>query len=205
MRLHWAGTGSGRRHCAGRHSHGPGFGGLFGGLGRGDFGWHAFRAGRKLGSEDLQLVILALLEDKPSHGYEIIKAIEERSSGFYSPSPGMVYPALTYLEEIGYASVRVDGTRKLYTITDAGRTHLEQNRGVVDAMLAQLKWIGEKMSHFRNAFSGEDQSADATSSKLRESRRRLKVALAEKEDASEDEQRRIAEILDRATDEIRGR
>src|SRR5688572_29640957 len=59
-----------------------------------------FRTGRKLASADLQLLILALLAEKPRHGYELIKAFEERSSGFYTPSPGMIYPALTYLEEL---------------------------------------------------------------------------------------------------------
>src|SRR6202158_3229989 len=81
--------------------HGPGLGG------RGFFG------GRKLGSGELQLVILALLEERPRHGYEIIKALEETSKGFYAPSPGMVYPALTYLEEVGYATVEAEGSKKL--------------------------------------------------------------------------------------------
>jgi len=80
--------------------------------------------GRKLASGDLQLLVLALLADKPRHGYEIIKALEERSKGFYTPSPGMVYPALTYLEEIGYATVAADGARKLYHITASGRRSL---------------------------------------------------------------------------------
>ena len=68
-----------------------------GGFGRGG----GYRTGRKLGAADLRLLILALLAERPSHGYELIKALEERSGGFYSPSPGMIYPALTYLEEIG--------------------------------------------------------------------------------------------------------
>ncbi len=62
-----------------------------------------FRTGRKLASDDLQLLLLALIADKPSHGYDLIKLLEERSDGYYVPSPGMVYPALTYLEEAGYA------------------------------------------------------------------------------------------------------
>ena len=68
-------------------------------------GGRAFGMGRKLASVDLQLLILGLLAEKPRHGYEIIKALDERSKGFYVPSPGMVYPALTYLEEIGHATV----------------------------------------------------------------------------------------------------
>ncbi|HEV2332187.1 MAG TPA: PadR family transcriptional regulator, partial [Gammaproteobacteria bacterium] len=77
-----------------------GFGHFFGGHRGEGMGGRGFRTGRKLASGDLQLVILSLLADKPRHGYEIIKDVEERSGGFYSPSPGVVYPALTYLEEI---------------------------------------------------------------------------------------------------------
>ena len=68
------------------------------------------RGPKMLASKDLQLIILALLSEKPRHGYEIIKQVEEHSSGTYSPSPGMVYPGLTYLEEMGYACL-------LYTST----------------------------------------------------------------------------------------
>lgn len=206
MHRHFAGFWLHPRDCVGRHGRRHGFAGVLGGvLGHGDFGWHSFRAGRKLGAEDLQLVILALLSEKPAHGYEIIKSLAERSGGFYHPSPGMVYPALTYLEEIRYASVEAEGTRKLYSITDAGRLHLEENRGVADTMLAQLKWVGEKMEHMRSAFSHEGGRGDAMSVSLRAARSRLKAALVEKRGASVDEQRRIAEILDRAADDIRGK
>jgi len=192
--------------CAGRHGRRHGFAGVPSGvLGHGDFDWDSFRAGRKLGAEDLQLVILALLAEKPAHGYEIIKALSERSGGYYHPSPGMVYPALTYLEEIGYASVEAEGTRKLYTITDAGRAHFDENRSAAETILAQLKWVGEKMGDVRSAFSSEGDSRDRMSAKLRAARARLRAALIEKGDASDDEQRRIAELLDRAADEIRGK
>src|SRR5438552_14522750 len=141
------------RRCAGRHARRHGFGGLFGGMaGSRGLGWHGFRAGRKLGGDDLQLVILALLAEKPSHGYEIIKALEEYSGGFYAPSPGMVYPALTYLEELGYAVVEVEGAKKLYRITETGRAHLQKNREVVDTMMAQLARVGQKMERVRQFF-----------------------------------------------------
>jgi DNA-binding PadR family transcriptional regulator len=206
MHRHFAGFWGSGRGCAGRHGRRHGFAGVLGGvLGHGDIGWHGFRAGRKLGAEDLQLIILALLAEKPAHGYEIIKALGERSGGFYSPSPGMVYPALTYLEEIGYASVEAEGPRKRYEITDAGRAYLEENRNVVDTMLAQLKWVGDKMEHMRRAFSGEGEPADDRSAQLREARSRLRAALIERRGASDEEQRRIADILDRATREIRGK
>jgi DNA-binding PadR family transcriptional regulator len=174
-------------------------------------GWHGFRAGRKLGADDLQLVILALLSDRPFHGYEIIRALEERSGGFYSPSPGMVYPALTYLEEIGYASVESEGTKKLYRITEEGRAHLERNRRAVDAIFAQLAWIGAKMEHVRQVFAGEgphhgerDDAPRGWGAELAEARRHLRGALAPMGAASADEQRRVAGILERAAREILG-
>jgi len=189
--------------------------GFFGGImGRGGRGIHGFRAGRKLGADDLQLVILALLEEKPRHGYEIIRALEERSGGFYSPSPGMVYPALTYLEELGYAVVEAEGTKKLYRITDDGRRHLDERRAFAEAIFAQLRWIGSKMEHVRRAFEG-DNAASATDTDsaprhgfgtpLNDARRVLRAALISKFDAGSDEQNRVAEILRRAADEIVGK
>ena len=94
----------------------------------GDFAGGDFPGGRKLGAIDIQLVILALLAEHPAHGYELIKMLEERSDGFYAPSPGVIYPALTYLDEIGHTSVEQQGTRKLYSITSEGKTDLEANR-----------------------------------------------------------------------------
>jgi len=107
--------------------------GFVGGMG---MGGGAFRAGRRLASGDLQLVLLALLAERASHGYELIKALQERSDGFYSPSPGMVYPALTWLEEMGYASVTCEGVKKLYSVTEAGRGWTtEQVRPYVERLL----------------------------------------------------------------------
>jgi DNA-binding PadR family transcriptional regulator len=173
-----------------------------GGMG---MGGRAFRAGRRLASGDLQLVLLALLEKQPSHGYELIKALEERSGGFYSPSPGMIYPALTWLEEVGYASVTAEGTKKLYSITDAGRAYLNQNRDVTDAMLGQLEFIGRKMGRVREIFGtyGEDESADAQG--VDAARRELREALRAKRGAAAEEWSRIAEILKNAAAQIRGK
>jgi len=108
------------RHGRGRESHGEhrrdfmrGFkGGMFGG---------GFRTGRKFDAADLQLIILAMLSEQPRHGYELIKTFEERSGGFYVPSPGVIYPALTYLEETGQAEVEASGTKKLYRIRDGAQ------------------------------------------------------------------------------------
>ncbi len=96
-------------------------------------------------------------------------------------------PALTYLEEIGYASVVADGTKKLYQITAEGRAHLEQNRGLVDTIIAQLRWVAEKMEHVRHAFAGEGEHWDSMAATLHDARARLKAALAGKRGATEAE------------------
>ena len=191
---------------------GRGFGHFAGGFMGGE-GGQGFRTGRKLTSGELQLVVLALLAEKPSHGYEIIKALEERSGGFYVPSPGMVYPALTYLEEIGHSTVQAEGSKKLYSITEEGRVFLEKNREVVNAILSQLERIGSRMDTVRRAFSGEapadDEEADAPGFGWRGykeawlARRELKMALHERKHSSPEEYKRIAEILRRAAEEIR--
>jgi DNA-binding PadR family transcriptional regulator len=176
----------------------------------GDMGGRGFGMGRKLASVDLQLLILRLLAEKPRHGYEIIKELDERSKGFYVPSPGMVYPALTYLEEIGHATVEVDGSRKLYHITDAGKEHLESNRSTADALLAQFGRVGERMDRVRRAMHaeevGEESDPERHGSKdLLRAGRELKAALADKWDSSREEQQRIVEILKRAVAEIQNR
>lgn len=187
----------GRRH--GRRFLAAGF------MGGGGMGPAWFSAGRKLGSGDLQLVLLALLAERPSHGYELIKALEERSGGFYSPSPGMVYPALTWLEEVGYASVAAEGAKKLYSITASGRAYLEENRAAAEAMLDQLEHIGRKMGRVREIFGGLDRDDDAGSEEIDAARRELRRLLLEARRASAEEKARIAAILRQAAAQIRAR
>jgi len=185
----------------------------------GGFMGAGIRAAKMLASGDLRLIILALLSEKPRHGYEIIKAIEEHSSGVYSPSPGMVYPALTYLEELGYAASESDGTKKLFRITEAGTAHLNENRASVEETLEQLARFGRKVSEFQKRFTEEDEEGDdfaadprrgirsdwrQMKTELRDLRNELKAALHEKIDASPEERKRIFAILRRAIDEIRG-
>jgi DNA-binding PadR family transcriptional regulator len=105
-----------------------------------------------LASGDLRLVALYLIEQQPRHGYDLIKAIEERSHHIYSPSPGIVYPALTFLEEAGYVTSAVDGNKKLYTITDEGRTHLADNREAIESTLDFLGKAGAQMEEWREQF-----------------------------------------------------
>jgi len=96
--------------------------------------------GRIFGHGGLRLVLLQLIADKPRHGYELIKEIGDRLGGSYSPSPGVIYPTLTLLEEMGYTTMAENGGgRKLYSITDAGQTHLAENRTMADAMLARMQ------------------------------------------------------------------
>jgi DNA-binding PadR family transcriptional regulator len=188
------------------------FGGFMGG-GRG------FRAARMLASGDLQLIVLALLKEKPRHGYDIIKELEERSSGIYTPSPGVVYPALTYLEEAGHATSETEGNKKLYRITGAGTEHLEKSRSIVDETLEQLTRFGQKMARVQKHFADEEaendlDDASPRSSKaewrkmkmeFRELKDELKAALFEKIDATAEEKTRILGVLKRAIEEIRGK
>ena len=196
------------RHGRGRHREGfRGFAGKGFGGGPG-FDDDGFRRGRKLGAEGLQLLLLHLLAEKPSHGYELIKALDERSSGYYVPSPGMVYPALTYLEELGYARVEAEGAKKLYHPTEEGRGHLEQNREHVSAILEQLERIGRKMARLRQAYADGEAEEDSQEGAGRDvwlARRELRQVLREMRGASPEEARRIAEILRRAAAEITGR
>jgi DNA-binding PadR family transcriptional regulator len=168
-------------------------------------GGHGFRGSRMLGGADLQLVILALLAEKPRHGYEIIKATQERSLGFYSPSPGMVYPALTYLEEVGHATVELSGTKKLYSLTESGRQQVEEHKERIATVFSELARIGQKMQRARHAFDTDAAPASESVRAFDEVRRDLKAAIFDAFDASADEQARVAGILARAIAEIRRR
>jgi DNA-binding PadR family transcriptional regulator len=184
------------RH-GGHHRFGRGGHGFFGRGGGSDF-----PPSRRLGSQDLQLLILALLAERPAHGYELIKIIEERSDGFYSPSPGVIYPALTFLEEVGHARVEQDAARKLYSITAEGNAHLAENRTTADAILQALSRIGRRMDEVREAFAGTGDPDGDASDELHRARHALKRALRSKHGSDTTEARRIAKILDRATADL---
>ena len=98
---------------------------------------------RLFGQGDLRLVVLELLQERPRHGYEVIKAIEERVGGDYSPSPGVIYPTLTLLAELGHAQVSAqEGDRKQYSITQAGSEFLASQREALAAINARLDHAG---------------------------------------------------------------
>ncbi len=171
----------------------------------GGFDGDNWRRGRKFSAEDLQLLLLSLLDEKPSHGYELIKALEARTSGFYKPSPGVVYPALTFLEDLGYATVDMEGNKKRYQLSDAGRDYLNANRERLEQMVARLQHVARKMDWMRRAMSGQPQREPEQGGwvpEFVEARVRLKQVLTLRTGASPDEQRRIAAILARAADEI---
>src|ERR1700733_13478521 len=157
------GDSHGGKWGAGRHRHrrhgGFGFGGRHGGFGGGrggDMGSEdMMRARRMLAQGDLRLIALALIAQAPRHGYEIIKLLEEKTADWYSPSPGIVYPTLTYLEEAGYVTAAAEGSKKLYTITDEGRAYLAANRELVDVVLARLAAVGERVSQWQRDTRGE--------------------------------------------------
>lgn len=122
--------GFGRRHAHGIFGHRHGH-------------WRGMRAGRFFDHGDLRYLILKLVADKPRHGYDLIKAIEEQFGGSYSPSPGVIYPTLTMLEELGYTVAAAEGNKKLYTITAEGRAFLAENQAQVDAVFGRLKEAGQ--------------------------------------------------------------
>ncbi len=199
----------------GRHGGGRGIFGHFGsrGMGGGDM-----RGGRVLSADDLQLVILALVEEKARHGYEIMKALSEKSSGIYKPSPGMIYPALTYLEEVSYVVSETDGAKKLIRITDEGKKFLEENRAHTVSVLENLERYGQKMAHFQEQMNQEEEADEKwggtpkeqqkkewreTKAEFHEIRNELKAALFEKLLAPLEEKKRVLEVLRQAVKEIR--
>ncbi|HVO13764.1 MAG TPA: PadR family transcriptional regulator [Alphaproteobacteria bacterium] len=134
-----------KRHCRHGAEHGDrrfardefGFRGR--GFGRGHHHMRGGRLGRVFDQGDLRFVMLRLIAEKPRHGYEIIKAIEEKLGGVYSPSPGVIYPTLTLLEELGYVTVQDSGGgKKLYAVTAEGTAFLDANRAAVDAIFGRM-------------------------------------------------------------------
>ena len=130
-------------HSRGEEAHRHHFGRR--GFGRHGHGFEAERGegrgGRRrvFDSGELRLVLLKLIADEPRHGYELIRAIEELTGGSYVPSPGMVYPTLTMLDEMGHiAEAKSEGARKAFAITEAGTSHLAERKEEVEALFARL-------------------------------------------------------------------
>jgi DNA-binding PadR family transcriptional regulator len=180
----WAGAGRGFD---------PGVMGWFWGGGgpRGRRG--GFRGGRMFEQGDLKYVILKLLEEKPRHGYEIIKELEERFRGAYAPSPGTVYPTLTMLEDLGYAkATQEEGGKRIYEITAEGRAYLAENKSTVED-------IFERISEFGASFFGPAMTEVNRSFK---DLARVTYTLAWRQTADAEKLHKIREALDRARREI---
>ncbi|MFC4274633.1 PadR family transcriptional regulator [Achromobacter aloeverae] len=192
------------RHCSAQHSprrdeHGRG------GHGRhGDFGGRGeLMRGRRFSSEDLQLMLLGLLAGGDSHGYELIKALETRSEGAYVPSPGVVYPALTYVHELGLVEADVVGNKKSYRLSEEGARYVRERQQRLDEMFVELALLARKMKALRGAMAEDGEHAGGLwVPEFIEARRNLKRALLQKNDAPQEEQRRVAAILARAAAEI---
>lgn len=140
-----------RKHQDMRHAMragGRGFGHGFGpGRERGgrfrDDGGEGGRRRRMFDSGELRLVLLKLIADEPRHGYDLIRRIEELTGGAYAPSPGVIYPTLTLLDDMGQiAAQQAEGAKKLFAITAEGRAELDANADMIEALVARLAAIG---------------------------------------------------------------
>src|SRR5438034_6363196 len=152
-----------------------------------------FGGGRMFDQGHLKFVILRLLDEKPRHGYEIIKEIEERFGGMYSPSPGTVYPTLTMLEDLGYARARPEeGGKKIYEITDEGRAHLAEHSTTVNDIFDRIaKFVAgfteAPMTELNGAFRRLARATYATATSHINDKERLEA---------------IKTIIERAADEV---
>lgn len=160
--------------------------------GREHHGRHGGRGGRgrrPFDNGELRWVILSLIAEQPRHGYEIIKAIEDQFGGSYAPSPGVVYPTLTMLEELGNATVEESGGKRQYSITEQGRGELAGNRSAVDAALSRM------------AQAAGSQGRRGAAPQLIRAMENLKLSLRLRQrdgSLSEPELRKIVEAIDAA-------
>jgi DNA-binding PadR family transcriptional regulator len=178
--------GRGRGHSWGRGwGDGAEWGGRGGGGGRG--------RRRVLDSTELRLVLLKLIADQSRHGYDLIRAVEEMTHGEYAPSPGVVYPSLTMLQDMGLIDeVKTEGSRKAFEITADGKDHLAEKEEEIEALLERLKDLGS------------DQRK-AGGAPIKRSIANLLSALwhrATREDADEGTLHKIAAILDEAAQKV---
>lgn len=134
--------------------------GEFGGEGRGEFGHGFGRHGRHRGgfgsrerlfdAGDIKLVVLKLLSEQPSYGYQLIKTMEERLAGGYSPSAGVIYPTLTMLEEEGLTTASLENNKKVYSVTPDGVEYLQANGARIEELFARLEEAGKGFERVRS-------------------------------------------------------
>ena len=196
----------GDRHCGGRHRRGRsrdhGYSDRHGHGGSDRMGPDDIRAGRMLAQGDLRLIALAFIADAPRHGYEIIKLVEEKTADWYSPSPGIVYPTLTYLEEAGYVTGSTEGSKKLYALTEEGRAYLAANRHLADVVLARLTALGERAMRLRRAAEDERDSRRALPPLVDAALAHLRETVGKRLDDDAEAQSHLVEILARAAADL---
>ena len=160
---------------------------------RGAKGWRGGTRRQWFGAGDMKYVILKLLRDKPRHGYEVMKELEERMHGCYSPSPGTVYPTLQWLEDEGLVVARDVEGKKVYEITDTGRAFLDEHKDIVEDIFDRVtetveRTVGGSMVEVNHALGQLVKAVYRTGWKA-------------DNDAA---RKRVAEILSKATVEIEG-
>lgn len=161
-------------------------------------------SGRKFNADELELMLLWFIGESPAHGYELIKRFDDMSAGYYSPSPGVLYPALARLENHGYLHPERKGRRKDYRLTQAGQAWSEANAPRTRQLLAILKHAAKKMLWMQHARENMGAATDVTGwlPEFVQARKALQVALLAQSDAHHAEQRRLIAILQRATRDI---
>ena len=176
---------------AGRHGRGRGGDDEEEGGGYGRWGGWGRGGGRALGHGDLRLLLLALIGEKPRHGYDLIRAVEERFGGAYAPSPGAVYPLLTMLEEQDLIRSTPEGTKKLYAITAEGEAYLKENEAAVQGILTRIDMAA---AHYSSRVAPES---------VWEAWKTLKQAMnMPRAPWTEEEANRIRAILEKAAHDI---
>jgi DNA-binding PadR family transcriptional regulator len=150
--------------------------------------------GRFFGPGEVRLALLSLLSERPQHGYELMKQLEERSGGMYRASAGTVYPTLAQLQDEGLVASDSEGGKRIYRLTDAGREELEESAETVEDIWQRAEQIGD----WGEAFDPE--VAELVRPALRLLRTVAKVATRRGDDPEVVD--RVREILERAKDEI---
>ncbi len=162
------------------------------GMGRGRGRGRHRRRRQWFGSGDMKYVILRTIKDKPMHGYEVMKALENKTRGCYTPSPGTVYPTLQWLEDEGLVQSEDRDGKRVYSITDAGREFLEENKSSVEEIFDRVdemidRFVGNPMPDVNRAVGKLVAQAYRSSWKLRD---------------DVEKRKRIAEVLEEALKEL---
>ena len=158
---------------------------------------------RLLAHGDLKLLALLLIEEKPRHGYELIKLIESKSSQQYAPSPGVIYPTLTYLEEVSFVKVENESDKKQYSITEDGKKYLEENREIAVATLKQLEEMGARIASVKSENNDLSEIEESDIFEIRNAVHAIKFELRSSPKKTKQNKKDILEILDRALLEIK--